>query len=45
MIVFFFILEVANSLTMPGSDKRLAELDMVLTKKQFDSLYAKTSGR
>lgn len=45
MIVFFFILEVANSLTLPDPDKQLAELDMVLTKKQFESLYAKTSGR
>lgn len=37
--------KVANSLTMPDPDKQLAELDMVLTKKQFDSMYAPTSGR
>lgn len=39
--------KVAQSLTMPDPDKRLAELDMVLTNKQYEALYAKqsTSGR
>lgn len=40
-----FLLEVANSLTMPDPDKKLAELDMVLTNKQYKSMYAPTSGR
>lgn len=36
--------EIAASLTLPDPDKKLAELDMMLTNKQYEALYGNKTG-